>query len=263
MSKSNFVAGIYNYCDRWCERCPYTGRCRVFHETERAEQRRRRKGQDTDSMEAAMAEVSWSFKKARRLLARSAKSQGLNLEELAADADQAEEAAEAEADQAADQHPISVYAEQYTDACAKLLEKLHDAFNDSADDARHRARFMDVAEEAEHLLEVREAVEVLGWDHMLITVKIMRAIRSQQDARREDPDLAEISLHDAAGSASVAHRCLRRSQDALLAVYKWDEQFRDDAIGLLAKAKKLQADLERHIPHCLTFPWPPPEAAEA
>ena len=25
-----FIIGVYNYCDRWCERCPLTSRCRVF-----------------------------------------------------------------------------------------------------------------------------------------------------------------------------------------------------------------------------------------
>jgi hypothetical protein len=25
-----FIAGIYNYCDRWCERCPQTHRCLNF-----------------------------------------------------------------------------------------------------------------------------------------------------------------------------------------------------------------------------------------
>ena len=25
-----FIVGIYNYCDRWCERCAFTSRCRVF-----------------------------------------------------------------------------------------------------------------------------------------------------------------------------------------------------------------------------------------
>jgi len=28
--EENFIPGIYNYCDRWCERCLYTDRCRVF-----------------------------------------------------------------------------------------------------------------------------------------------------------------------------------------------------------------------------------------
>ena len=26
----DFIPGIYNYCDRWCERCLYTDRCRTF-----------------------------------------------------------------------------------------------------------------------------------------------------------------------------------------------------------------------------------------
>ena len=25
-----FISGIHNYCDRWCERCDFTNRCRVF-----------------------------------------------------------------------------------------------------------------------------------------------------------------------------------------------------------------------------------------
>lgn len=25
-----FILGVYNYCDRWCERCRFTSRCRLF-----------------------------------------------------------------------------------------------------------------------------------------------------------------------------------------------------------------------------------------
>lgn len=28
--QDGFILGIYNYCDRWCECCPFTARCRVF-----------------------------------------------------------------------------------------------------------------------------------------------------------------------------------------------------------------------------------------
>lgn len=31
MDASNFISGIYHYCDRWCDRCAFTNRCRVFH----------------------------------------------------------------------------------------------------------------------------------------------------------------------------------------------------------------------------------------
>ena len=28
--EENFISGIYNFCDRWCERCQFTDRCRLF-----------------------------------------------------------------------------------------------------------------------------------------------------------------------------------------------------------------------------------------
>ena len=28
--QDGFIAGIHNYCDRWCERCPLASHCRVF-----------------------------------------------------------------------------------------------------------------------------------------------------------------------------------------------------------------------------------------
>jgi hypothetical protein len=28
--QEGFILGIYNYCDRWCEACAFTSRCRVF-----------------------------------------------------------------------------------------------------------------------------------------------------------------------------------------------------------------------------------------
>jgi len=31
---SKHISGIYNYCDRWCERCPFTSRCLNFEMSE-------------------------------------------------------------------------------------------------------------------------------------------------------------------------------------------------------------------------------------
>jgi hypothetical protein len=37
----DFIPGVYNFCDRWCERCPLTARCRVF-----AFEEQRKRGDD-------------------------------------------------------------------------------------------------------------------------------------------------------------------------------------------------------------------------
>ena len=31
--QDGFIVGVYNYCDRWCEICRFTSRCRVFADT--------------------------------------------------------------------------------------------------------------------------------------------------------------------------------------------------------------------------------------
>ena len=31
-TQDGFIIGVYNYCDRWCERCSLASRCRVFAE---------------------------------------------------------------------------------------------------------------------------------------------------------------------------------------------------------------------------------------
>ena len=35
--QDGFIAGIFNYCDSWCERCAFTSYCRVFADMVRIE----------------------------------------------------------------------------------------------------------------------------------------------------------------------------------------------------------------------------------
>src|SRR5688572_24503814 len=35
--QDGFIVGIFNYCDRWCETCAFTSRCRVFADVARHE----------------------------------------------------------------------------------------------------------------------------------------------------------------------------------------------------------------------------------
>ena len=35
--EERFISGIYNYCDRWCERCRMTQRCFLYYQDSRRE----------------------------------------------------------------------------------------------------------------------------------------------------------------------------------------------------------------------------------
>jgi len=252
-----FISGIYNYCDRWCERCAYTNRCRVYRDTERIAERHRQRGEDPHDLNTAVSDVARSFEKVRRLMERYAKANNLDLDEMAREG--AAELAEPKRERSIDAHPMARGAMRYTKSCGELLKELTGVFNEARDEADDRSAFMDVQDEADQLARVRDAFEVLSWDHALILGKIRRALGGKLEAEDESDELRESCLSDAAGSAWVARKCLIRSKAALLAIYDWDPDRRDQVIELLAAAERLQRALESLIPEAVDFTWPPEE----
>ena len=72
----SLIAGIYNYCDRWCERCAYTARCLSF-KMDRATARPGEPGADPQSF---WDDLARSFALARRLVEREARRHGIDLD---------------------------------------------------------------------------------------------------------------------------------------------------------------------------------------
>ncbi|HCX74562.1 MAG TPA: hypothetical protein DHU93_03165, partial [Algoriphagus sp.] len=70
---SNFIPGIYNWCDRWCERCSFTSRCRVYEKTENT---------SNSEPEEFWENLSQSFQETIDLLKNTAEEFGINLDEI-------------------------------------------------------------------------------------------------------------------------------------------------------------------------------------
>src|SRR5207248_4359063 len=72
----DFISGIYNYCDRWCERCPLTSRC-LLYATEKA-------GEDDPAARDIQNEAFWEklhdiFAQTRQMIEEDAARQGIDL----------------------------------------------------------------------------------------------------------------------------------------------------------------------------------------
>jgi hypothetical protein len=78
--ESRFISGIYNYCDRWCERCTYVNRCRLWHEEQARNVRHLRQGKDPDDWDVVMEDVSDSFQQTIQMLHEMAEEMGIDLE---------------------------------------------------------------------------------------------------------------------------------------------------------------------------------------
>ena len=67
----NFISGIYNYCDRWCERCQFTGRCRVYAKEQES-------NVDSDDIESVVRELTGIFAETKQMLIEAAEERGID-----------------------------------------------------------------------------------------------------------------------------------------------------------------------------------------
>ena len=74
-----FISGIYNYCDRWCERCQFTSRCLVF-----AQEQASTDGSESNDIhnEAFWERLKAIFEQTSELLTTMAAEQGINLDDV-------------------------------------------------------------------------------------------------------------------------------------------------------------------------------------
>src|SRR5258708_37804689 len=76
----DLISGIYNYCDRWCERCPFTSRCLVYA-TEKEDEDESPESRDITN-EAFWQKLGSIFQEAREMIASWAEEAGVDLTEI-------------------------------------------------------------------------------------------------------------------------------------------------------------------------------------
>ncbi|MFW6243887.1 MAG: hypothetical protein ACOC15_01980 [Desulfovibrionales bacterium] len=177
------IPGVYNYCDRWCERCTMTSRCLVFA--------RSGGGAVTEHGAGAANQAFWDrlremFRISLELIEELAQDMDIDLDSLTTAHD---EAGEEVLDRAVDQHVLVLQAGRYMDMVEEWF-KGERASQGSPD--------------------IRELEEVILYYSPFVLVKLKRAVRALLEAG----DGEELSLMDASGSAKAALVAVERSTAA-------------------------------------------------
>ena len=173
--ENGFIPGIFNYCDRWCERCPLTRRCRVYaKEQEYADDGRGVK------QEAFWRNLQNIFTETKELLREAAAERGIDIDTL--DLEEASESIE-EKRRAVEQQTLMKLAEKYTKQASVFL-KAQDLSGGTFDSTR------------------LEMLQIIGWYHFFIAAKINRALHAETDYE-EDADF-DAFRSDGDGSIKIA-----------------------------------------------------------
>jgi hypothetical protein len=187
-NEENFISGIHNYCDRWCERCTFTSRCRVAEaESELTDEER-----DIEN-EAFWRNLTNIFAEAETMIREKAKELGIEFEPISD-----EEFAEYKQREKEfiENQDLTKLAEKYWKAARETLEAKNDWLIFSALD-----------EEAQN-----EMLSIIYWYQYFIAAKIHRGFHGllDFDGNPDDEELKD-SQSDANGSIKIVLIAIERS----------------------------------------------------
>jgi hypothetical protein len=224
----NFISGIYNYCDRWCERCELTNSCRVF-----AEERESAEDEESVEIGAVIEKLTTVFAETKQMLIQKAEELGVDPFELSD-----EEFAE-----------ICEREKQFVDG--DELSRLAGRYRRSAREILHtNADWLEELEAEDKVAQ--DVMAVIRWYLFFIPAKISRGLRGLlDDDGFEDPDQAVSPQSDANGAIKICIIAIERSVLAWTYLADADQTGKiPDIINLLERIKTL---LEARFPLARDF----------
>lgn len=235
----NFISGIHNYCDRWCERCHFTGRCALYA-AEEADPDNNPLTRDIDNA-VFWQKLTSIFKETHEMIAEWAEKNGVSLsEEALAPIAELQEKQRKETRR----HPLAKAAEKYAFDVREWFERKFAQIEVISD----MPSPSEATEETEG--DVADYMEVVQWYQFFIAVKLMRGLMSRQD---EDDYLAEEDPRDSDGSAKVALMAIDRSISAWKLMCDLRPENAESIHGLLFQLEKLRSSAERAFPNARDF----------
>ena len=255
----DLVSGIYNYCDRWCERCPFTARCLVFA-TEKADGAFDDSEIDDINNAKFWQKLESTFKQVRQMIVEWAEEEGIDLATLEGDALLAEREQQ-RVD--AKEHRLSLSARRYARMVQKWFEQELAIERSVHDDTTGTAN------SAEEDIDVSDAIEVVRWYQFFIPSKIFRALIGferqtsagelvpdnfdEAAASAEDETLRQISENHSDGSAKIALIAIDRSLNAWRILQLSLPDKTDSILPMLVKLDRLRQATEAVFPRARDF----------
>ena len=246
---SKYIPGIYNYCDRWCERCEFTSRCLTCTLAEE-------KFGDLDAHDIN-SEVFWqklaeTLQGALSMLKEMAEEAGIDLESI-----------DSEEDGKFEKHiddktviPIISHASKtYIKMVVNWFDSNEYFLEDMIYEQSNKSNLKlvlpkPISDPIENEVTLEEALEVIRWYQYQINIKLMRAIESK---KREDSLELNDFPKDSDGSAKVALLGIDRSISSWSELLKYLPEQKERILNLSIHLNRLRKRVESEFPNARAF----------
>jgi len=226
--RPDIIPGIHSYCDRWCERCAFVSRCTVgISEFEMD-------GPERDLQNKAFWEhMSVIFQATYEMIAEGAREMGIDLS-------QASTGYEKPVHHATTAEKL---AKEYGFRLLDWLKKNRELFDQKTEN------FAPISEK--QVITFKDALDVVSWYSLFITVKIHRATLTPYSFDDEETD-----NYDKNGSAKIAMIAVSRSLEAFAFLYNHLPEMEDDILKFLADLSRIQRLLKKKFLEAMSFKRP-------
>jgi hypothetical protein len=223
-----FISGIYNYCDRWCERCNFTSRCLVYEQLPESSK------SDGPAMSDLNNAKFWEemigiLKETGEMIEEFAAERGIDLNSVGAEA-------------AVEEHKErrkSAREKKLTKTAGRYIQMAMEWLKSEDDDLMEAARF----DEA-----LRDALEVIRRYQFLPALKILYCFMRNDLGVEKDP-----IQNDSNGKAKVALIAIDRSIAAWGKLSLLLSEKAGGIMPILSHLEALRRHTEQTFPHARDF----------
>lgn len=243
------ISGIYNYCDRWCERCTFTSRCAIYEDESGIPPEER-----DMANKAFWDRLGQNFLKAKILLQKAAEQYGIDLD--AADAKLAESERKRERiKNESREHPLSKLSMDYSLLGREWL-KTQPGMLDRLETLKQELTLgLESHEAAKKQTEtIKDSLAVIQWYLAFIHVKLVRALMGKMND--DGGEESNGFQRDSDGSAKIAIIAIQRSTQAWSSLFEIIPEKEDEFLKILSLLEKIRTFAEAEFPKAGVFVRP-------
>lgn len=243
MAKKDQIPFIYNWCDRWCEKCSFISRCAI------GSLEREFGDVNSDNVEAFNLRLKEIFEAAEDRLNEIAEDMGIFMDDISPE-EEAEIEAEIELiDLMTESHPLTSMCDQYATNVDKWFGKddvksIIAEYEEALNFADHPRLDMGTA------LTMQECVNVVYWYKYFIPTKCRRMLSEIQDGDWEE-DPPESRPYN--GTAKITLIAVERSIAAWYSLIKLLPTYQAGIKSNMIQLKQIHKMIKDVCPNALDF----------
>ena len=250
--KKSYIPGIYNYCDRWCQRCGFTSNCYLFTTESRIASHEIMNNGEFPKAEDIFKPLD-EEEDNEELFFDEEEDDDLDFddEEYGENENSNEEVEEDNPLRRIEQNNslIEELSDNYLENAHILIKAIDAKFNFY--ESMHKNTI------SEEVKKIQNGFEIFSFYHMFIHVKYKRAMHAKYDLLKEDDDeMKEMHDYDMNGTAKIATISVNNSISALNELYHALPEFDKEISELLILLGKIKNESDKEFPDCMSFKRP-------